>query len=64
MTKLKFVKPENYSGFSTQWAKYLPIIKKKDYVVRDISVGGDQGKRIKIGGGTKQAICYLMYYNL
>lgn len=23
-----------------------------------------QGKRIKIGGGTKQAICYLMYYNL
>ena len=44
MTKLKFVKPENYSGFSTQWAKYLPIIKKKDYVVRDISVGGDAPK--------------------
>ncbi len=33
-------------------------------IKKNIHSSFEQGKRIKIGGGTKQAICYLMYYNL
>ena len=46
MSKLKYIKPENLSGYSPKrLPQFVPTIKKTDFfIVNDFSVGGDAPK--------------------